>query len=314
MPIDTSFASLEKSTIVRTPQSGPAASARSPIGLLGRVAPGLVARIAEHRLFRPPRRPPPDYETALLESASPIKIGHGHRPHHAWSWPAEVDGTSDAFRLPRTALLVHGWAGRGGQLAAFARPLVDRGYRVVTFDAPGHGLSPVRRTSLLSMAEAILETAAWVGGIDALIAHSAGATASTMALETGLIVDRVAFVSPVDDISALTTRHVRAAGLGQDVMDRIRAVSERRLGVAWSSLRASGLAAYRHEPLLVVHDRDDRDVPHTQGQGIARSWYGSQRMMTRGLGHLRILRDDEVVTRIVRFVSGETTPPRSRNR
>ena len=35
--------------------------------------------------------------------------------------------------------LVHGWGGRGSQLAAFVEPLVAAGHRVVLFDAPSHG-------------------------------------------------------------------------------------------------------------------------------------------------------------------------------
>lgn len=303
MPIDA-FASPEKSTIVRSLSSRHTDRAMpSAARAISRLMPRLVARLAEHQLFRPPRRKVPGHEAALLATADPIAIGLGPAPPlRAWSWSPNVDVPSGRFRLPKTAMLIHGWAGRGGQLAAFAKPLVEQGYRVVAFDAPGHGRSPGRRTSLLAMADAILETAAWVGGVQALIAHSAGAAAATLAIERGLVADRVAFISPVDDISALMTRYAGSAGLTQDVINRIRAVSERRLGIAWSSLRTSGLAVYRHEPLLVVHDLDDRDVPISHGRRIAHSWRNAEQVTTEGLGHRRILRDADVLTRVTDFI------------
>ena len=41
-------------------------------------------------------------------------------------------------------LLVHGWNGRGTQMAGFVAPLIEQGYRVLTLDLPGHGDSSGR--------------------------------------------------------------------------------------------------------------------------------------------------------------------------
>jgi len=49
-------------------------------------------------------------------------------------------------------LLVHGWGGRGAQLASFVEPLVARGFSVLTFDAPGHGASAARWDGLADVA------------------------------------------------------------------------------------------------------------------------------------------------------------------
>ena len=40
-----------------------------------------------------------------------------------------------------TILCVHGWGGRATNFAAFIGPMVAAGFRVVAFDAPGHGQS-----------------------------------------------------------------------------------------------------------------------------------------------------------------------------
>jgi pimeloyl-ACP methyl ester carboxylesterase len=55
-------------------------------------------------------------------------------------------------------------------------------------------------------------------------------------------------------------------------------------------------------PALVVHDRDDRDVPFSHGDEIARAWPGAELMATTGLGHRAVVWDAEVVRRTVGFL------------
>jgi pimeloyl-ACP methyl ester carboxylesterase len=55
-------------------------------------------------------------------------------------------------------------------------------------------------------------------------------------------------------------------------------------------------------PALIVHDRDDPDVPYAHGEEIARAWPGAELMTTSGLGHRSVLRDPEVIRRTVSFL------------
>jgi pimeloyl-ACP methyl ester carboxylesterase len=55
-------------------------------------------------------------------------------------------------------------------------------------------------------------------------------------------------------------------------------------------------------PALIIHDRDDPDVPYAHGEEIANAWPGAQLVATAGLGHRAILRDPDVVRRTVEFL------------
>ena len=82
---------------------------------------------------------------------------------------------------------------------------------------------------------------------------------------------------------------------------------EERYGVLWESLDVRRLAARAQARALVVHDRDDRVVPWTQGAQVANHWPGARLFSTDGLGHRRIL-DDEVVTHAAAdFISGRSS-------
>jgi pimeloyl-ACP methyl ester carboxylesterase len=78
---------------------------------------------------------------------------------------------------------------------------------------------------------------------------------------------------------------------------------ERQLGVPWSALDVRSYAPDMRTPLLVVHDRDDAEVPWQDGAIIARGWPGAVMSTTGGLGHRRILRDPCVVRAATAFVT-----------
>ena len=55
-------------------------------------------------------------------------------------------------------------------------------------------------------------------------------------------------------------------------------------------------------PALLFHDRHDRDCSLNESKAIASAWNGSQLIVTEGLGHNRILRDERVIQKTVNFI------------
>jgi hypothetical protein len=64
-------------------------------------------------------------------------------------------------------------------------------------------------------------------------------------------------------------------------------------------------------PLLVVHDRDDNEVPWQDGAIIARAWPDAVFSSTGGIGHRRILRDPSVIRAVATFVAERVRPERA---
>ena len=272
------------------------ATARPLIGALSRVAPGPASSLALRLFLTPPRHRAPMREIWWATEAEPFEVPFGAGKLAAWRW---------GWRGP-TVLLVHGWSGRGRQLGAFAAPLVEAGYRVVAYDAPGHGLSTGRRSSLLEMADAVLSMVRHLDGVAAIVAHSVGAAVTTLALSragTPPAVKRLVYVSPSVDMTAVTDRFGEMTGFSDEVVRRLRSGLERRFGLRWPELQGLEAAPSMTHPLLVVHDRDDREVPWREGRALADLWPGSRLESTRGLGHRRILRNDRVVAMAVDFAT-----------
>jgi pimeloyl-ACP methyl ester carboxylesterase len=150
------------------------------------------------------------------------------------------------------------------------------------------------------------------GPVHAVVGHSLGAAATAFALEHGVGAERVVFIGAAADPVRWIHRFSQHFGITPPVMAAMRARSERHLGVSWSDLDVLGYAGRQTAPLLVVHDRGDREVAWAEGAAIAEAWPGAELATTTGLGHQRLLRDPGVVARVVSFVAqqSEAAPAR----
>jgi pimeloyl-ACP methyl ester carboxylesterase len=300
---DLEFVAMQKSTSVRSRElPWSVRLVRPALAMLSALSPALAAPVAERLFLTAPRHRQPQHETAALASARQT-IVHGDSPISTWTW-----GDGPAM------LLVHGWGGRGAQLASFVPPLVAAGYSVVTLDAPGHGTSPARESSVVAFIDAIHDVDRALGPVRGVIAHSIGAAAAAGALRDGLGADAAVFVAPPADLTLHADLMLETLGFGRRARDLMRARVEERLGVPWSTLDVASLAPDMRTPLLVVHDREDSEVPWQEGAIIAQAWPGAALMTTSGLGHRRIVRDPDVVRDAVGFLLaqvGRSAPSRT---
>ena len=295
---DLEFVTMQNSTSVRSPGLPlPARLARPAFAALSALAPSLAAPIAERVFLTPPRHRAPQHESAALAAARRTIVRDGDSAVTTWTWGHGP-----------VVLLVHGWGGRGAQLASFVGPLVAHGYSVVTFDAPGHGVSPERRSSIVAFVSAIQAVARTLGPVRGVVAHSIGTVAAGRALYDGLGADAAVFIAPPADLVLQAHTILETLGFGRRARELMQERVERRLGVPWSALDVRGYAAEMRTALLVVHDRDDAEIPWQDGAILARGWPGAVLTTTGGLGHRRILRDPCVVRGVTAFVAERVLP------
>jgi pimeloyl-ACP methyl ester carboxylesterase len=291
---DQEFVAMQKSTAVRSRElPWRTRLLRPALAALSAVAPALAAPVAERLFLAPPRHPQPSHEASALASARAMVIDAG-TPITTWTW-----GHGPAI------VLVHGWGGRGAQLASFVPPFVAAGYSVIAFDAPGHGRSPAPESSLLAFVRAIHAVEKALGPVHGVIAHSIGAAAAACALRDGLRADAAVFLAPPADLTLHADIMLEALGFGRRARELMRERVERRLGVPWSALDVASFAPRMRAPLLVIHDREDAEVPWQEGAIIAQAWPGALLSATSALGHRRLVRDHGVVREAVGFVLAE---------
>lgn len=288
------------STIVRSyKQPVRERAALASLRIVSRMAPGVAARLAVRLFLTPPRYATPDREQELARQAGRTTVRVEGRGVRSWTI-----GTG-----PRV-LLVHGWGGRGAQLGAFVEPLVTQGLSVAWFDGPGHGASDGRRVTIPEMATALRAVAETVGPVRGIIAHSGGGVVSAWAVRRWFLdgfVDlpgAIALVAPPADFTSYYERFARLSGLTPAARAQFRRELELTVGVRLEAFDLPRFAAELPMAALVVHDREDGEVPWAEGAAVAAAWPDADLVTTHGLGHRRILRDPSVVGRVTDFLAG----------
>jgi pimeloyl-ACP methyl ester carboxylesterase len=276
---------------------------RSIFSMLASVAPAAAERIALEMWAHPHRRREPRPPEVPGLPAHRFYLSVGLERLALWDWG---EGP--------TVLLVHGWNGHAGQMARFVAPLVAAGHHVVAFDMPAHGLSTGTRTNLIAMTDAVLAVAHRLGPIHGVIAHSLGATATTLAIARHLGGVRSALIAPAAEPRFFLRAFTAGLGLPPARTDGVIALAHQELGDLDAldlRRRASSLAA----PVLILHDPADREVPFAHGADIAAAWPGARLTPLTGLGHNRPLADPATIARAVDFIAArradETAAPRA---
>jgi pimeloyl-ACP methyl ester carboxylesterase len=290
----------QKSTIVRI-RNG---AMRTYFRYSERVLPGPAGRLARDLWFT---APPRMAELPVPEGGEPFEVeaqGHVVRGR-VW------DNGPDSARLSRTVYLVHGWGGRGSQFGAMVEPLLESGHRVVMLDAPAHGDSDhgpagPRRTNGVEFAKALDAVFCRFGPAEAVIAHSLGTIATYLTLRFGWLgTKRLILIAPMVESQTLFDQFQTALGFGERTRRAFDLAILDWVGIPVAEWDARFQAAHVDPvPTLVVTDRGDRQTPYDDVVDFAES-IGAPLVTTEGLGHRKILRDRDVIARVVEFASGQ---------
>jgi alpha-beta hydrolase superfamily lysophospholipase len=281
-----------KRTIVR--------ASKMAMGVLEVLAPGLGARWVDRLWFSvpPPRRTKRNMpaDGAQFELTTKGGTVRGHR------W-----GDSE-----KIVYLIHGWGSSSRQLGSFVKPLLDAGFVVVAYDAPSHGSSDPgpsgpRRSNALEHRDVLKAVVAAHGPAYGVVAHSLGSMVAALAMRDGIVPQRAVYVAPMIDITSYGEPFVGTLGGGPRIWARFVTRVERRLGLRMSYFDLPAMASELNTPpLLIVHDRKDRETSWDASRGLATSWPAAQLLTTSGLGHTRIVSDTAVVSAAVDFLSSGT--------
>ncbi|GAA3917706.1 alpha/beta hydrolase [Luteimonas lutimaris] len=226
----------------------------------------------------------------------------GGRRIHTYTWG---DPASQPW-----VLLAHGWSSHGTRFLPWIAPLREAGYAVVAFDQPAHGRSEGRRSNLPEFVDTLAAVAGRHGPAAAVLGHSLGGAAVTIAMARGLHANRAVLIAPAADPVAAAQRFARVIGLPMRLCRRMVAMFEAMVGASFDEFQAQRNAPRIGCPALVVHDLCDREVPWEEGERYARFWHGSRLLSTHGLGHNRIVDDPAVISAVLGFLRGEAVGQR----
>jgi len=260
----------------------------------GIIAPGATGRFAYNVWLTPQRFKTPESEKSAEQSARIGQLEVNDKVITTYEWSQSGP----------TILLAHGWSGRGTQLGAFIPPLLERGFHVISFDAPAHGKSSGKQTTLYEISETIEALQAKHGAFHSAITHSFGGPCLAVAMKHGVSAGRVVNICPPAHTRDMIDKFADMLSINEKTRQILIEHMEENFGEdVWQDTSMPLNIRKLDIPALVIHDADDLDVPWQEGQLIADAWKDAEFISTSGLGHRRILRDPEVIQKTVEFIT-----------
>ena len=208
-----------------------------------------------------------------------------------------------------SVLLVHGWTGEAAFMCAFAEYLCRRGVRSVLLDLPAHGQSAGRQTNLMDCAHAVREVAGAMGPIRFAIGHSIGGLAVLVAGEgrhpmpSQCLFEAYVLVAMPDRFGDVTRRFGDEQALSPAALRAFERRLERLADRKIADFTGSNLLTATGRPTLLVHARDDQEVPFADAERLTACAPCAELQAVDGLGHRMILYAPPVVRAAAAFLA-----------
>ncbi len=203
----------------------------------------------------------------------------------------------------KKVLLVHGWSGRGTQLVIIAEEFVKAGYSVVSFDAPAHGKSTGKTSIMPEFIASIFEVDKKFGPFDAAVGHSLGGMSILNSIKRGLKVNRAVAIGSGDVIQDIMDEFVMHLRLKPEMGPRLCRYFEKKRHETMDDLSSYRAAKEIDIPVLIIHDENDMEVNVKCAHHIHQHLKNGELMLTKGLGHRKILGDKSVISRTLEFAT-----------
>ncbi|MFZ3231547.1 MAG: alpha/beta fold hydrolase [Pseudobdellovibrio sp.] len=261
------------------------------------LAPMKTAKTIRKYGFYAPRYKIGEKNKLLLQSAQLHRVQMGTENLQVFVWQ------NAESKFIKTALLVHGWGTSGLQLSSFVEPLLLAGYRVVTFDHKGHGQSTSSYSSYLEFirgAEKVIEFLK--NEVDVVIGHSMGASVALKVSEKIVKNMKIVAIAPMIEVHDLLATLGSRVGISSKVMRAIVKDIEKDGDLLLSQAADFDFVSISRHQVTFVHDRNDYVNPFSRSEQLRDQIFKAKIEETANLGHNRILRNKDVISKIVSFL------------
>ncbi len=241
---------------------------------------------------KPKHRTPPIFDVAeKLSFVLERKVVRGYRWNHSSA---------------KKVAIVHGFESFSNNFDRYISLLVKKGVEVIAFDAPAHGRSEGRQVNLPMYVAMLQKVNELYGPIDAFLGHSFGGQAITHFMETIPDNERMkaVLIAPATETKTSIDLMFQFLQLGADVRKEFDQLIYEKGGV-WPE-HYSVVRTLKHikGKILWFHDEDDELTPLKDALRARDAGHENlEFVITRGLGHRKIYRENKVVKRAVEFLT-----------
>lgn len=274
---------------------------RTKFKLLSSISKKKAAEKA-FQLFCTPQRRNKKALPKIFEQAESLHFKLDGILINGWRWPQH---TKPGDQPPAKALILHGFESSVTNFDRYIRPLIKKGYEVLAFDAPAHGRSGGKKITAPLYKETIQQVYKRYGPVQAFMAHSFGGLAVSLALEEMAHTNdqRLVLIAPATETTSAIDSFFKFLKLDPSIrpdFDKIIIKAGGRNADYYSIRRAM---KHIRAKVLWVHDEDDDTTPVSDVIRVQNENYPHiEFVITKGLGHRLIYRDNKVIKVIMDFL------------
>ena len=205
----------------------------------------------------------------------------------------------------KKALILHGFSSTIKKFDHFVMPLVKKGYEVIAFDAPAHGDSSGKTINGFQYRDTIKAVYEKFGPVHSFIAHSFGGLALSLFMEEQEYQEnkKLVLIAPATETDSAINSFADFLRIDNEVKEEMRKIIFEKSGKTADQISIFHAAKNMKADVLWIHDEDDDVTPWTDAAKIqAENHTNFQFMLTKGLGHRRIYRDNKVKKAIMEFL------------
>jgi esterase/lipase len=206
----------------------------------------------------------------------------------------------------KKALILHGFESSVVNFENYIEPLIKKGYEVLAFDAPAHGRSTGKTITVITYKNLVHHIWNHYGPIDSFITHSFGGLTLCLALEEipHSASTKIVLVAPAVETKTAIDNFFKLLKLNNGVRKEFDRLIEEQGGKPPEWYSISRTAAKLKGQVLFLQDKDDYMTPLSDVKSIMDKNYPNFHfVISEGLGHRRIYRDEQSIKKIMEFLS-----------
>jgi pimeloyl-ACP methyl ester carboxylesterase len=268
---------------------------RNRLNLLALIAPNRAARLAL-KIFCTPFRKPKKQIPAILQQAEQLSFQQDALTVRGYRWN---------HPRPHKVLIIHGFESSARNFDRYATPLLDKGYEVMAFDAPAHGVSDGQQIDLPTYVRTLQLIHEQYGPIQGFMAHSFGGLALIHFLET-IPQDantRVALIAPATEATTSIDYFFTILGINPKMRKPFDQLIFDIAGVWPAHFSIRRAMPHVQAQVLWFHDEQDELTPLSDALKVQEDHHPNLSfVITQGLGHRAIYRDAAVMKQVIEFL------------
>ncbi len=273
---------------------------RTKFKTLSKLAPATAGRMAFDLFCTPYPKYKKRKAPAIFNHAQASKVQlKDQTTIHGFEWiPTQPNG--------QTVLIAHGYASFAYKFEHYIGPLLKMGYRVLAYDAPGHGQSQGKHINVVVYQEAIQQIMQQAGPVDHFIGHSLGALTLAMIAEE---IDqpshrKFVLIAPATKTTTTFANFFTMMHFNQVTRNAFMDEVTSRTHHTIEHFAADRALANYTGPLLWVHDENDLVCPYLDLTDFQKNApLNIEFLITNGLGHNKVYKTAEVMDQIMAFLT-----------